>query len=63
MHIHASITLKVTYRYKKEIFGDDLGTSKYNIITWGPKNVRRDREGHKMCDQLGVVKSSITDAP
>ena len=47
MPIHTSIALKFAYRYKQEIFGDDLGTSKYNIIPWGPKSLERDREGHK----------------
>ena len=33
--------------YKQEIFGDDLGTSNYNIGTWGPNTLHRDMEGHK----------------
>ena len=47
VYIHASIALKVAYRYKQEIFGDDLGTSKYNIGPWGLKSLQRDMEGHK----------------
>ena len=35
------------YRYKQVIFGDDIGTSKYNISPWGPKSLQRDKEGHK----------------
>ena len=47
-----SMDLKFVYRYKQVIFGDNIGTSKYNISPWGPK---RDKEG--------VVKSTITDSP
>ena len=28
-------------------FRDDIGTSKYNISTWGLKSPQRDMEGHK----------------
>ena len=28
---------KVAYRYKQEMFEDDIGTSKYNISPWGVK--------------------------
>ena len=38
---------KVVYRYKQVIFGDDIGTSKYNISPWGPKSLQRDMKGHK----------------
>ena len=50
--------LKVAYRYKHVIFGDNIGTSKYNIGPCGPKSLHRDMEFHK-----GVVKSTIIDAP
>ena len=45
--IHMSMAFNVTYRYKHVIFGDNLGTSKYNIGKWGPKSLHRDMEGHK----------------
>ena len=41
------MALKVAYRYKQVIFGDNLGTSKYNIGIWGPKSLQRDMEAHK----------------
>ena len=34
-HIHASIALKVAYRHKQMFFGDNIGTSKYNMGKWG----------------------------
>ena len=41
------IDLKVVYKNKQVFFTDDLGTSKYNISTWGPRILQRDREGRK----------------
>ena len=37
--IHASIALKVTYRHKNVFFGDNIGTSKYNMDKRGPKSL------------------------
>ena len=44
MCIHAGIALKVMYRYKHAIFGDDIGTSKNNISPWGINNFRGTRK-------------------
>ena len=58
MHIHVGVALKVVYMYKQEIFGDELGTSKYNIIPWGPNILQRDRECHKCVIYLLSDKST-----
>ena len=47
LRVHAIMALKVAYNNKQVFFSDDLGTSKYNISSWGPKSLQRDREGHK----------------
>ena len=46
-HMHASIALKVAYRYKKVFLGDNIGTSKYNMGKGGPKSLQGEMEGHK----------------
>ena len=45
--IHASIALKVVYRHKQVFFGNNLGTSKYNMGKGGPRILQRDMGGHK----------------
>ena len=45
MHIHVGIALKVAYRYKHAICGEDIGTSRYNKGPWGPKSLQRGMEG------------------
>ena len=47
LRMHASMGLKVVYRHKQVFFGDNLGTSKYNMGKGGPRSLQRDMEGHK----------------